>query len=173
VPGKENFMNSTTRLTEVRNPRPLSSTSENGNPTFRPRVWQTARKAVCRRLGAVTVGFWLGGFALGIAGCSLGACLPHRQPVGAAISMLWWGVYLGCFGASIGALFGLWWDHTRAPPRASGHRRQIEAATGTAAREDRVTSSVLEDRSFETSYRQAPRRWQEPFRGEELGEKGS
>jgi hypothetical protein len=79
--------------------------------------------------------------------------MPYRHPVGVTISLLWWGIYLGCFGASIGALLGLWWDHSSAsPPRAgaSGHRRQVQAATGTAARADRVTRPVLDDSSFQT-----------------------
>jgi hypothetical protein len=54
-----------------------------------------------------TIGFWLGGFALGTAGCLLGACMPYHHPVAVTISVLWWGIYLGCFGASIGVLLGM------------------------------------------------------------------
>jgi hypothetical protein len=55
----------------------------------------------------VSLGFWLGGISLGAAGCILGACMPYQRPVAVAMSVVWWGVYLGCFGASLGALLGL------------------------------------------------------------------
>ena len=60
-----------------------------------------------RRFDRVSVGFWLGGATLGTGGCILGGCMPYHHPVAMAISVIWWGIYLGCFGASIGALFGL------------------------------------------------------------------
>jgi hypothetical protein len=68
---------------------------------------QPPAKPIRRRYDRVTIGFWLGGFTLGLGGCILGASLPYSHPVGVTISVLWWGIYLGCFGASIGALFGL------------------------------------------------------------------
>jgi hypothetical protein len=64
-----------------------------------------------------TVGFWLGGAGMGTGGCLLGALMPYRHPVAVALSVLWWGLYFGCFGASVGALVGLATD--RAPPRPS------------------------------------------------------
>jgi hypothetical protein len=63
-----------------------------------------------------TRGFWLGGFVLGTAGCILGACLPYHHPVAVTISALWWGIFFGCFGASLGALVGLWAEQPSAPP---------------------------------------------------------
>jgi hypothetical protein len=80
-----------------------------------------------RRCDWVTLGFRLGGALLGTGGCILGACMPYQDPVGVAISMLWWGIYLGCFGASIGALAALLaqrapvaplqgWDDAGKPP---------------------------------------------------------
>jgi hypothetical protein len=51
-------------------------------------------------------GFWLGGTVLGLAGAIVGGCMPYHHPVAVTISVLWWGIYLGCFGASIGALLG-------------------------------------------------------------------
>jgi hypothetical protein len=54
------------------------------------------------------MGFWLGGLCLGMGGGILGGFMPYRHPVAVAISMLWWGIYFGCFGASIGALWGMW-----------------------------------------------------------------
>jgi hypothetical protein len=32
--------------------------------------------------------------------------MPYHHPVAVAISVVWWAVYLGCFGASVGALSG-------------------------------------------------------------------
>jgi hypothetical protein len=59
-----------------------------------------------RGFDRVTVGIFVGGLLLGPAGCILGAVMPHRHPVGMTISVLWWGFYCGCLGASIGALIG-------------------------------------------------------------------
>ena len=125
-------MNSTIRHTDVRNSRPAPITTGKGNRpgTVRPHQGRPAAEPTGRRFHRVAIGFWLGGLALGTAGCLLGAWMASRHPVGLTISMLWWGIYLGCLGASIGAgvggLFGLWWDPPPAsPPRTgtSGHRR--------------------------------------------------
>jgi hypothetical protein len=69
------------------------------------------------RFDRIDLGFWLGGFALGTAGCILGAFPPYRHPVAVTVSVLWWGIVMGCFGASIGALLGLWMGRT--PPSPS------------------------------------------------------
>jgi hypothetical protein len=59
---------------------------------------------------------------MGIAGCVLGAYMPYQHPVGISISVLWWGIYLGCLGASIGAgvgeLFNRRLGHAPASPPA-------------------------------------------------------
>jgi hypothetical protein len=68
-----------------------------------------------RRFDRVTVGLLLGGLALGAVGCVLGAVMPYHHPVAVTISVLWWGIYIGCFGASIGALFGLFTNRNPAP----------------------------------------------------------
>jgi hypothetical protein len=85
-----------------------------------------------RRFDRVGIGFWLGGIALGTVGFIVGACMPYRHPAGVTISVLWWGIYLGCFGASIGAgigcLFGLWRDHTPAFPSHGGISGRDNAA---------------------------------------------
>jgi hypothetical protein len=60
-----------------------------------------------RRFDRVSIGFWLGGATLGTGGCILGGCMPYHHPVAIAISVIWWGIYIGCFGASLGGLFGL------------------------------------------------------------------
>jgi hypothetical protein len=69
------------------------------------------------RLSPVTIGFWLGGAGMGTGGCLLGALMPYHHPVAVTISVLWWGLYFGCFGAGVGALVGVLTD--RAPPRPS------------------------------------------------------
>jgi hypothetical protein len=69
------------------------------------------------RLARHTIGFWLGGGLLGTGGCVLGVCMPYHHPVAVMISALWWGIYLGCFGASVGALIALFTE--RAPAAAS------------------------------------------------------
>jgi hypothetical protein len=42
--------------------------------------------------------------------------MPYRYPVAVTISVLWWGIYLGCFGAGVGALLGLWAEKALVPP---------------------------------------------------------
>jgi hypothetical protein len=45
--------------------------------------------------------------------------MPYHLPVAVVISTLWWGIYIGCFGASIGALIALFTERTPAlPPRS-------------------------------------------------------
>src|SRR5262249_15710375 len=81
------------------------------------------RKSAARspQFARTTIGFWLGGGLLGTAGSILGVCMPYHHPVAVVISALWWGIYLGCFGASIGGLLGGWAERTSAPPsRRSG-----------------------------------------------------
>ena len=69
-----------------------------------------------RRVDRVTVGIFLGAVILGTTGCILGAVLPHRYPVAVAISVLWWGFYCGCLGASIGALIAQFTRRATTPP---------------------------------------------------------
>jgi hypothetical protein len=73
--------------------------------------------ALTRRFSPETIGFWLGGAGMGTGGCLVGALMPYPYPIAVAISVLWWGLYFGCFGASVGALVGVLTD--RAPPRPS------------------------------------------------------
>jgi hypothetical protein len=68
------------------------------------------------RFARSALGFWLGGAVLGTGGCVLGACMPCHHPVAVALSALWWGVYFGCFGASVGALIVLLTELPPAPP---------------------------------------------------------
>jgi hypothetical protein len=89
-------------------------------PTLKNEAWTNARARTRRqvakrhrRFDPIRVGFWLGGLSLGTVGCIVGASMPYHHPVAIAISAIWWGIYVGCFGASIGALIGLW----AAPPK--------------------------------------------------------
>jgi hypothetical protein len=87
-----------------------------------PRVPATSELKSPARFGRRTVGFWLGGGLLGTAGCILGVCMPYQHPVAVAISVFWWGIYLGCFGASVGALIGVFTERAAAsapPPSAA------------------------------------------------------
>jgi hypothetical protein len=63
-----------------------------------------------------TIGFWVGGGTLGTVGFVLGVCVPYHHPVVVAISAIWWGIYLGCLGGSVGALVGLLTKRNPAPP---------------------------------------------------------
>ena len=102
-------MATTPRPTDLRN-TPLSPI---------PAGHGARRRAVClpqeppaanplRRRFNRTIGSWLGGVILGAGGCLVGASMPYQHPVGVAVSVLWWGLYFGCFGMSLGALVGLW-----------------------------------------------------------------
>jgi hypothetical protein len=72
-----------------------------------------------------TLGFWLGGIVLGTAGCIIGALAPYEHPVAVTLSMLWWGVYVGAFGGSVGALIGVLAENiSAAPPRDKEHKRR-------------------------------------------------
>jgi hypothetical protein len=76
-----------------------------------------------RRVSRLTVGFWLGGVLLGTGGCVLGVYMPYHDPTSVAISAIWWGIYLGCFGASVGALAALLSERAPAPAaRGVGER---------------------------------------------------
>ena len=97
------------------------------------------------RFSPVTIGFWLGGAGMGTGGCLLGALMPHCHPVAGAISLLWWGLYFGCFGASVGALVGVLTD--RAPPRPAVRRERAEEV---------ATKFRLESRAAQGSSPQTP-----------------
>jgi hypothetical protein len=75
----------------------------------------TGTRLVHRRFNRI-VGFWLGGFLLEVVGCLVGSCLPHHHRLVVTIGIHWWGFYLGCFGASLGALVGMWAEGSSAPP---------------------------------------------------------
>jgi hypothetical protein len=90
---------------------------ERRKPSWPDALASRERKRLARgpRLARRTIGFWLGGGLLGTAGCILGVCMPYHHPVSVVISALWWGLYLGCFGGSVGALIGLVTERAPAP----------------------------------------------------------
>ena len=77
------------------------------------RQWHQAVRRECDR---ATLAFRLGGILLGTAGCILGAWMPYSHPVARTLSVLWWGVFLGCLGGSVCAVAGLWAEPTRPSP---------------------------------------------------------
>jgi hypothetical protein len=112
-PAQESLMATTPRSANVRN-RPRLPTTANGlrQTAVRAHRLRPVPDPARRRVNPVTIGFWLGGVCLGTAGCILGARMPYRHPVAVTMSVLWWGMYFGCFGAGIGALFGSWKTRT-------------------------------------------------------------
>jgi hypothetical protein len=85
---------------------PVIAENEASTGTTRAGTWRGVARP-SRRFDCVSVGFWLGAATFGIGGCILGGHMPYHHPVAISISVIWWGIYLGCLGASIGGLFGL------------------------------------------------------------------
>jgi hypothetical protein len=133
-------MANTARSTDLRNALPSAVTaSKRGRQCAgRPHKWPPPANLFRRRLQPITIGFWLGGVALGTAGCVLGACMPYSHPVAVTISIFWWGIYLGCFGASVGALLGLCAEQSPAPPfqRSDGVSSPLSGADSAALAAD-------------------------------------
>jgi hypothetical protein len=73
-------------------------------PSSIPAGEREGQRAVDLGLDRVTLAFRLGGVILGMAGCILGAWMPYSHPVARTLSVLWWGVSLGCLGGSLGVL---------------------------------------------------------------------
>jgi hypothetical protein len=81
-----------------------------------------------RRFDLTSIGLWLGGIALGTAGCIVGACMPYSYPVARVVSALWWGIYVGSFGASVGGLLGMCLSRTLAWRRQAPDGTEKEPA---------------------------------------------
>jgi hypothetical protein len=97
--------------TDSRKPTLVAVSAENEARTGTTRAG--ARRAPARpsrRFDRTSLGFWLGGATLGTGGCIFATCMPHDHPVGLTIGVIWWGIYFGCFGASLGALVGWFID---------------------------------------------------------------
>jgi hypothetical protein len=92
---------------------PFPASSSHPHLGIRPREGPQAANTICRRIDRLTLGLWLGGAALWMAGFVFGTRMPYSHPVGIACSALWWGIYFGCFGACIGSLLGMWMEEGR------------------------------------------------------------
>jgi hypothetical protein len=59
--------------------------------------------------------------------------MPYGHPVSVTISILWWGIYFGCFGMWLGAAFGMLAERVRASlsQRSDGNLDQTEYAQPT------------------------------------------
>jgi hypothetical protein len=122
----------TPRATEFRSPAPFPSSTGHWEwqRADSPRTGPDAFNPFRLRLDRVTLGLRIGGLTAGAAGCLLGACLPYERSVAVALSVFWWGLYLGCFGASLGALLALGTQRTAARPSrfSDGTGRPLTAA---------------------------------------------
>jgi hypothetical protein len=73
--------------------------------------------------------------------------MPYHHPVGMLVSVLWWGLYFGCFGTSIGALVGLWAEQYPARPSQEGEGvREVTYPTALADAGDLVNRVKLATR---------------------------
>jgi hypothetical protein len=154
------------------NTAPINEECTEANRTDRE---QARRNPFRRRFDRITLGFWLGGLALGTGGCLFGASLPCRYPVAGVISALWWGLFCGCFGASIGALFGVWMQRRPAPPSLEPAgaskpptRAVIDSAIRPAERADHLYATGVSERVDVGGDHFSPRRvtpdefWRDP-----------
>jgi hypothetical protein len=112
---------------ELENTMLQLSSSERAVPTD---LVQAGTEVVRRRKrDPITIGMLAGGLILGTVGVAVAVSYSYAHSAGLAISMIWWGVYFGALGASIGALPGLFTQLDRArtrakknPPHVSGSR---------------------------------------------------
>jgi hypothetical protein len=70
-------------------------------PSPLPAAGKQWRWPVHREVEWTTLAFRVGGIVLGTVGCILGAWMPYGHPVARTLSVLWWGVFLGCLGGSL------------------------------------------------------------------------
>jgi hypothetical protein len=61
---------------------------------------------------------------LGTVGGIVGVRLPYHHPVAVVISILWWSLYLGGLGASIGALIAELTEPVTVPPSGGVEERR-------------------------------------------------
>jgi hypothetical protein len=72
--------------------------------------------------------------------------MPYEDPVGMAVSVLWWGIYFGCFGMNLGAQVGLWAEQTPSPP-SWGSAGVGKPSGGQTAPPARVSAQGVQKRS--------------------------
>ena len=111
-------MASTPCLTGERKPppSPIAAGNGDGQSPARPQQWALAANSFHHRFDRATIGFWVGWVLSAAGGCLFAASMTHQYPGGAVISVLWWGIYCGCTGASISALVCWLTERTPASP---------------------------------------------------------
>src|SRR5262249_53456658 len=117
------------------------------------------------RLARSTIGFWVGGGLLGTGGCILGVCMPYHHPVAVVLGALWWGIYLGCWGGSVGALMALLTERAPAPASPGVDGRSLSVAPATIP----ATCSVPQEERVD-SYDHKPEREDRSERMDEQAE---
>ena len=81
-----------------------------------------------RRWDPITIGMLAGGLVLAAVGVAVAASYSYAHPAGLAVSMIWWGIYCGALGASIGALPGLFTQRHRARTRAKKNLPRVSGS---------------------------------------------
>jgi hypothetical protein len=99
-------MTRTPCLTDLRKSSSSPTTAGNAGGQRSARLHQQPMTAIScrRRINRVTLGFWVGGAISAAGGCLFAASMPYQYAVGVTVSVLWWGIYCGCTGASLSAL---------------------------------------------------------------------
>jgi hypothetical protein len=120
-------------------PSPPTAGTGDGKQVVRLHGARPAAGVLRRHASRANLGFWVGAALAGTAGCILGACLPYERPLAVAVSVIWWGIYVGCLGASIGALLGLWSERIAVP-----QWQRIAAWIRVASREEETPRSAFE-----------------------------
>ena len=142
-------MPTTSSLRDLRNlgRAPTNAGSRDWQEAVRSDIQHVATNssAFPRRFDRV-IGLSFGGIVLGTGGCILGASMPYRHPVGITISMLWWGIYFGCFGMWLGAVLGASVERIRArlsqKSRAKADKLDYARPTGVTTTRSQRTGPV-------------------------------
>jgi hypothetical protein len=120
VPRPEELRTTTPRSTDLRNSPPAPSPAGTDDWSKVVRLYERQPATTRRGWFDRSVGFWLGGTLLGVGGGFFGGLMPYDHPVAVTCSLLWWGIYFGCFGAVIGALLGWWAERAPASSPSQG-----------------------------------------------------
>ena len=83
-----------------------------------------------RRWDPITIGMLAGGLVLAAVGVAVAASYSYAHQAGLAVSMIWWGIYCGALGASIGALPGLFTQRDRARTREKKSTARVGLEAG-------------------------------------------
>jgi hypothetical protein len=94
----------------------IEQRAENESAVPTDRVQARADAVRRRRWDPITIGMLAGGLVLAAVGVAVAASHSYAHPAARAASLIWWGIYCGAFGASIGALPGLFTQRIRLAP---------------------------------------------------------